>query len=491
MVARLATVGILRTVPTAQHDTSARAAPWRATHAALVALVLPVLVACGSGARSPGGAAGDGFNINIALPVEELDLPNGLHVVLHPERSASSALVYVRYYVGSKDDPQGRSGFAHFFEHLMFRGSKNTAGKDYEQWFEDIGAVTNAGTSLDYTDYHAEVPPGALARAIWLEADRMAFPLATLDEEAFGHERDVVKNELREHYEDVPLGNLRAIAHASVYGAEHPYGTMTIGRGEELDKTTLAEAHAFASRYYRPNNATLVVCGQFDTAAAKALVTRYFATIPAGSVPLSRFARPPAMVQERHVTVQADVDGPALAIAWPAPATHQDGSDELDFGLTFFAGRLRRRLVTEKKIANSVSVGYEHARLGGLVMITVKLKPGASPGTAISVVDEYLTEASRLGRLYPWDNFGSFKTSALVGEVGSLESLEGRALRILHDLELHGAVNAVQLDLRRLQSVRAADVGAAIEHFLIDPPRVVIEVTPTAGAPRAGRAEPL
>lgn len=452
---------------------------------ALAALL--ALSGCGSRDRTAAAPSKDAVSINIALPIEELDLPNGLHVVLHRERAATSALVYVRYYVGSKDDPQGRSGFAHLFEHLMFRGSKNTGGKDYSQWFEDIGGQTNAGTDLDHTDYHAEVPPSALPRAIWLEADRMAYPIAPLDETSFAHERDVVKNEWRQHYEDVPYGNLRDLAHEAIFGHDHPYGTITIGNGDELDKATLAEAHAFARTFYRPNNATLVICGLFDLPATRDLVKQYFGTIPAGPVPPSRVLPPPKLAREKHIAVAADVDAPAVAVAWPAPTTHGDGADELSYGLQVFTGRVRRRLVTEKKTANSVTITYERAQLGGVVMLTVKLNKGASADNTISVIDEYLTEASRLGRQYDWDSFGDYKTQALVGEVSSLEGLSGRATRILHDLEMHGAVNSMQKDLRSLQSVDPARVGEAIEHFLIDSPRVVLVVTPTPGAPRSGK----
>lgn len=467
----------------------------RSALASLTGLIaLTALAGCEPAARSPSHSASsrssDSVNINIALPIEELDLPNGLHVVLHRERSASTALVYLRYHVGSKDDPQGRAGFAHLFEHLMFRGSKNTGTKDYKEWFEDIGGDTNAGTGFDHTDYYAEVPPSALPRAIWLEADRMAYPLAPLDEAGFAHERDVVKNELREHYENEPLGNLAAIAYEAVFGANHPYGTTPIGRADELDKTTLAEARAFARSYYRPNNATLVVCGLFDLTATRELVTRYFGTIPPGPRLTSRVMRPVRLAREQRIEVQADVGGPAVAIAWPAPALHEDGSDELAYGLRFFAARVERRLVTEKKIANAVDIGYSRARLGGIATVTVKLKAGASPDTTISVIDEYLNEASRMGTLYPWDTFGNYKTRALVGEVSALEGLQGRAERILHDIEMHGAPNSVTVDLRRLQDVAAADVGAAVDHFLIDPPRVVIVVTPTPGAPPAGRKAP-
>jgi zinc protease len=429
----------------------------------------------------------DRVKVNVALPVEELHLPNGLHVVLHREASASAALVYLRYHVGSKDDPQGRSGFAHLYEHLMFRGSRNTGAKAYEQWLEDDGGTFNASTSADHTDYHATVPPSALPRAIWLEADRMAYPLAALDEEVFQRERDVVKNEWREHYEDVPLGNLDSIAREAIYGADHPYGTPTIGRGDELDKATLAEARAFARLYYRPNNATLVVCGLVDVAATRALVVRYFGTIPPGPTLVSRFIPPPSPPREQKIDVAAAVEGPAVAVAWPAPATHGDGSDELAYGFRWFASRVRWRLVTDMKVANEVDTRYDHGRLGGHVMITVKLKRSSSASSALGVIDHYLAESSRLGRTFTWDNFGDFKTRALVAEIGDLEGLDGRARRVLHDLELHGAPNSVQVDLRSLQSVEAADVGEAVDHFLVDGPRVTIAVTPDANAPRAGR----
>jgi zinc protease len=459
-------------------------------HVLLSAIVLAVtaaLAGCGGSGPSSAKAPDGALTINIALPVEELDLPNGVHVVLHQERSAPVALVYVRYHVGSKDDPQGRSGFTHLFEHLMFRGSKNTGAKDHQQWLEDVGGHANAFTNLDVTDYHSFVPPSALPRAIWLEADRMAYPIAPLDEAGFTHERNVVKNEWRQHYDDVPLGNLDSIAREAIYGLSHPYGTSTIGRADELDKATLDEARAFARTYYRPNNATLVIAGQFDVAATRDLVKRYFGTIPAGPVLATRSMPPPQLARSQRIAVEAAVDGPAVMIAWPAPATHADGTEELAFAFGVFSGRVRRRLVTEKKIANEVETHYEHARLGGIAKVIVKLKPGESPDTAISVIDESLAETARLGRQWTFDKLPDYKTRALVDELATMEGLDGRARRLLHDLEMHGAVNAMQKDLQRTQSVNAADVGAAAEHFLIDGARVTLVVKANASAPRSGR----
>jgi zinc protease len=450
-----------------------------------------VLAGCGGGdgAKAPSQAADDSVVINVDFPTEEMDLPNGLHVVLHHEPAAPSALVHVHYSVGSKDDPRGRSGSAHLYEHLMFKGSKNTGKKDYMDWISDLGGESNAFTREESTDYFEYVPPAALARAIWLEADRMAYPLAAVDEDAFTRERNVVKNEWRQHYDDVPLANLDAIAREAVFGLDHPYGTEAIGTAQDLDQATLAEARIFAARYYRPNNATLLVCGPFDPASTKELVTRYFASIPPAPIPPSRTLPPPSLAAPKRIAVEANVEGPAVMLAWPAPATHGDGSDEIGYGMGFFSLRVNRRLVIEKKIANSVNWHYDHGRLGGLVTVTVKLKPHVNPDDAIGILDEYLSEATRVGRQrrYPWENFKDFKTRALVNEVAGLESLEGRAMRIIHDLELHGQPNAMKVDLRRLLGVSVADVGAAMEHFFVEAPRVTMVVTPTPAAPRSGR----
>ncbi|MBS2019956.1 MAG: insulinase family protein [Deltaproteobacteria bacterium] len=425
--------------------------------------------------------------INVNLVTDKFVLPNGLLVVLHREPTASSAFVEVRYHVGSKDDPPGRSGFAHLFEHLMFQGSRHTGDKDHMQWLEDFGGESNAGTNEDHTDYHESVPTSALPLALWLESDRMAYPLDKTDADRFTKEREVVKNEYRQHYDDVAYGHVANIARTAVFGEDHPYARPTIGDPRELDAITLDELRSFARTYYRPNNATLVVCGAFDTAAMKALVTKYFGTIPPGPPPPTRSFRAPALTKDRRIEVQAGVEAPLVTLAWPGPPMHGEGYAELRYGLHFFEGRAHHRLVTEKKIADDVDIDIDTGKLGSLVLATVRLKPKESPSTAISVLEEYLTEASRMGRLYPWDTFRDHRTRAVVSEVTALERLSGRARQILHGIEYHEERETVQLDLKRLLAVRAEDVGAALEGILADRPRVTVVVTPTPGAPRAGR----
>lgn len=475
---------------------------WRVRRAFAPLLAFVLAAGCASappsngGGGVTGGAAGskaatapapDGsIMVNVALVTDKFVLPNGLLVVLHREPTATSAFVEVRYHVGSKDDPPGRSGLAHFFEHLMFKGSRNTGTKDHMQWLEEVGGESNAGTNRDRTDYHEQLPTSALPLALWLEADRMAYPIEKTTADAFATEREVVKNEYREHYGDVAYGHVANIARAAVFGADHPYGRPTIGDPKELDAITLDEMRAFARTYYRPNNATLVVCGAFDTAATKALVTKYFGTIPPGAPPPARTFPTPRLAKSTKIEVQAGVEAPMVALAWPAPPIHADGFHELGYGLRFFEGRVRYRLVTEKKIADDVDVDFEAARLGSFVLATVRLKPKESPSTAISVLEEYLTEATRVGRLYPWNSFGDYRTRAIVDEVTRLERLSGRSAQILHGIDYHDERETVQLDLKRLLAVRAVDVGAAMDDILVERPRVTIVVKPTPGAPRAG-----
>lgn len=427
------------------------------------------------------------ITINVNLVTDKFVLPNGLLVVLHREPSASSAFVEIRYHVGSKDDPPRRTGLAHFYEHLMFKGSRNTGTRDHMEWLEDVGGESNAGTSRDHTDYHEKVPAAALPLALWLEADRMAYPIEKTTEESFATEREVVKNEYRQNYDDVAFGHVTNFARAAVFGDQHPYGRPGIGNPQELDAITLDEMRKFGRTFYRPNNATLVVCSPLDTSKVKELVTKYFATVPPGPALQTRTFHPPRIERSSRIEVEADVDGPMVAVAWAGPAVHADGFEELGYGLRLLEGRVRYRLVTEKKIANSAQIHMESGRLGGLVMATIRLKPKESTSTALSVLDEYLTETTRWGRLYPWNNFGDFRTRALVSEVSGLESLEGRADQILHGIDYHTERETVQVDLRRLLAVRVIDVGAAVEDILVDSPRVVVVVTPKAGAPRAGR----
>jgi zinc protease len=451
-----------------------------------LALLCLVTAACGGGPAK--SANDDAVQINVALASEAFTLPNGLYVVFHRESSAASVNVHVRYDVGAKDDPDGRAGLAHLYEHLMFLGSRHTGEKDYGQWIEGVGGGSNATTSPDTTDYFESLPPSQLPLALWLESDRMAYPLAKVDDAALSKEREVVKNEWRERYENVAYGQVDLLARQAVFAGGHPYSHPPIGYIEELDRVTIDDAKQFARSYYRPNNATLVVAGAFDPKVARELVTKYFATIPPGPPRKPDVAPPVTLEADKSIEIVADVDAPLVAAAWPAPRQHADGFEELRFGMSVFCGQITKRLVVEKKTAREVECGVAPGRLASFAEVRVTLEPRSSAEGVMSVVDEYLTHAAEIGRVgTAWPGFVDMKTRWLVEATSSLETLGNRTNRILHDVDYHGVPDAMQADLKRLQSVEAHDVGAAVEQFVQRAHRVSIHVTPLKGAPRAGR----
>ena len=212
------------------------------------------------------------------IAFEKHTLPNGLDVILHQDRSIPVAAVNVWYHVGSKDEEIGRTGFAHLFEHIMFRGTRHHKASHFEP-LQKIGATLNGSTTGDRTNYWEDVPSNYLELALWLEADRMGFLLDALDQEGFDTERDVVKNERRQSYENRPYGMAQWHIQQSLFPLPHPYHWMTIGSQEDLDAASLDDVKDFFRRYYSPSNASLAIAGDIDTAEALGLAERYFADL--------------------------------------------------------------------------------------------------------------------------------------------------------------------------------------------------------------------
>ena len=214
------------------------------------------------------------------LAIESYRLPNGLKVVLHRDPSVPRVTVCVAYHVGSKNESAGRTGFAHFFEHMMFRGTKNVP--NYDIPLQETGAQSNAFTSEDMTVYFETVPTSFLDRALYLEAERLAFLPTALDQEKFDTEREVVKNERRQSVENSPYGLAEEAILANVFPKGHPYSWSVIGSMKDLDAASLKDLQQFFAEFYHPGNAALCLAGDFDPAEAKASIAKYFGPIPAG-----------------------------------------------------------------------------------------------------------------------------------------------------------------------------------------------------------------
>jgi predicted Zn-dependent peptidase len=251
------------------------------------------------------------------IPFSEFDLPNGLHVILHEDHGTPIVAVSVMYHVGSKDEDPSRRGFAHFFEHLLFEGSDNIARGEFSRYVEKAGGVLNANTNGDRTYYYEVLPSNQVELGLWLESERMLH--ARVDEKGIETQREVVKEERRQRYENQPYGGILIEVLKRAY-TKHPYQWPTIGFMEDLNAASEGDYKKFYKTFYVPNNATLVITGDFDPKLMPDLVKKYFGDIPKGGVvPRNKVVEPPMKAEVRDV-VYDRIQLPAVVISYRIPA---------------------------------------------------------------------------------------------------------------------------------------------------------------------------
>jgi len=425
------------------------------------------------------------------LTFEKYTLRNGLEVVLHEDRRTPVVALNLWYHVGSKDEDPGKNGFAHLFEHVMFQGSKHVGEDKFFQYLEDAGASERNGTtSDDRTNYFETLPANQLALGLWLESDRMGFLLDHANETTFTSQREVVKNERRQNYENAPYGLVRQFVRAALYPESHPYHRLTIGTPADLDAASIEDVRAFFRRYYVPNNATLVVAGAIDRARTRELVEKYFGDLPRGADPKSLSAPMPVTLSgEKRLDVAADVELARLSINWATPPRLKPGDRELDFlGLILSSGkssRLYKKLVYELQIAQDVSAVQDSGQLASTFEITVTLRKGKDPLRALSIVD---AELDKLRTAPPTrDEVERARAKLLSNLIFGMERVTLRANALNEYNQVTGDPGYFERDVAEHQRVKAEDVGAAATRWLPANARIVTVVTPTPGAPRAGQ----
>jgi zinc protease len=329
----------------------------------------------------------------LAVPFTQFTLPNGLHVILHEDHTVPLLTVNVWYHVGSAREKPGRTGFAHLFEHLMFMGSGHVKYGAFDQLLEAAGGTNNASTADDRTNYYIDVPSNALDLALYLESDRMGFLLDAMSPKTVDAQRDVVKNERRENYENAPYGMASIAIGEMLYPQGHPYRWPTIGSMEDLSAASYEDVLEFFRRYYEPSNASLVVAGDIDSAAAKAAVEKWFSDVKPGPAPVPPIDYPHAFLTEtRRKTIQDQVQLPRLYLDWITPPGLAPGDAELDLVALVLAGgknsRLYKRLVYDLQIAQDVSAMQASQRLNSQFEITVTAKPPAQGTTVAAAMDK-------------------------------------------------------------------------------------------------------
>lgn len=417
-------------------------------------------------------------------------LPNGLEVIFDEDHRTPIVTVNIWYHVGSKDEAERRNGFAHLFEHVMFQGSKHVPEDTYFRFLEKAGAQSiNGTTNTDRTNYFETVPSNQLELALWLESDRMGFLLDHADQKTFESQRDVVKNERRQNYENAAYGLVGVFIREQLFPKGHPYHWLTIGSPEDLDAATLADVHAFFRRYYVPNNATLVVSGDFQPKKAMDLITKYFGPIPRGGEVSRKAPIDVALSGQTRITVEAGVELPRVYISWPSPPLFAPGDGELDlaahvlsFGKT---SRLYKRLVYDLQIAQNVSASQASMELGSLFEIVATAKPGHTPDELLKVIDEELATLRKGGITDP--ELARAKTTIAADAVFEIERSSARANRINSYNHYVGDPSFLSKDIARTSDATNEQVVAAARRYLDPAKRVVTIVNAKAGLPLAGK----
>ena len=338
------------------------------------------------------------------IPVDTYRLPNGLFVTLSEDHSAPIVAVNLWYHVGSANERDGRTGFAHLFEHMLFQGSEHVGANEHFELIQRAGGTLNGSTWLDRTNYFETVPSNQLAVALWLEADRMGALLPAMRQQKLDTQRDVVKNERRWSVDNQPYGTWWERLPALAFPQSHPFHHSLIGSFEDLTAASLEDIEQFFRTFYTPDNAVLTIAGDFDAAEARALVEQYFGDIPrgAGKPPLAPMAVPARFGGWRREVVEDDVMLPRLFLAFRSPTFGTDGyyaASVCGAVLGMRRGsRLHRTLVREQEIASEANAfTFDLSKGSDLLIIDVTARPGVSVERLETAVTAQVDQLRREG----------------------------------------------------------------------------------------------
>jgi len=334
----------------------------------------------------------------IDIPYEIFTLDNGLTTIVYSDRASPTVFVGMWYGVGSMDEPEGKTGFAHLFEHLMFQGTENRDGEYFEPFTKAGATGMNGTTSEDRTNYFATVPTGALDMALWMESDRMSYLLGAVTQDALDEQRDVVKNEKRSR-DNRPYSGMYDRIRMGLYPAGHPYRHSVIGSMDDLDNATLDDVHDWFNEYYGASNVVLVLAGDIDLETAREKVAHYFDEVPAGTPLIETQQWIPELQQNRKEIMYDRVGQTRISRVWALPNLNSRDASVMHLVNESLVGNknspLRKTLVDDLQLATNI-VGGAHSRiLNGEYSLTVDLRPGVDPEDVMQVVDDVLEEYLR------------------------------------------------------------------------------------------------
>jgi zinc protease len=422
-------------------------------------------------------------DLRISVPYTQFTLPNGLNVILHVDRSTPRVSVNTWFLVGSGNEKPGRTGFAHLFEHLMFMGSKNVPTGKFDEWLEAAGADNNGSTTPDRTNYFEDLPSNAMELALFLDSDRMGYLVDAMSPKAVDAQRDVVKNERRQSYENRPYGMASLVIDENLYPPSHPYHWPTIGSMADLSAASYEDVVQFFRTYYAPNNASLSIAGDIDVDKTRALIEKWFADVPRGK-PVPLIDAPPAYLsEEKRLAFEDKVQLPRLYMAWLTPAQFKPGDAEFDIVSNLLTGgknsRLYKRLVYEMQIAQDVSAYQESQKQVSSFQIVSTARAGHTLAEIEKVIQE---EIDKLKTEPPSQRevqraVNQYEAS-FINRLERIGSFGGKADQLNSYYAATGNPDYFNEDLARYRSIDPRDLTAFVGTYLRNDGRVVLSIVP-------------
>ena len=418
------------------------------------------------------------FDKKIHFNVEKFQLPNGLTVLLHEDHSTPLISYHTWFRVGSKDEEPGFTGIAHLFEHMMFKGAKRYGNKEFDRILRSNGAILNAFTSKDYTGYYINLPSHGLELVMDLESDRMESLQIT--DANLQSEREVTKEERRARVENNIAGTIQENIFLTAFQT-HPYRFPVVGLMDDLSNITVEKCKEFFRQYYAPNNAVIVIVGDFEPQKAKKLLNKYYASIPRQTIHRREYQQETAQKKRRSKVILKDVQNESFSIGFHVSKAGDSDSYALDLLADMLGGnkssRLYKRLVYESQLASSVSAYAYTPKDPGIMQIFISLKPKSNSKTALRIISEEIKQAQR--RLFTEEEIQRTKTSILLSHINSMKSFHGKAQSLAINEIIMGDYKFFFEDIERYSEVSAKQIQSVAKKYLNSWQETLIHVKPT------------